>query len=118
MRASLYSHLGIASKLDQTDSSDHAETLAYVLNDLHWVYVALGDFRQAQSCLEEAVERWCVLRNVPMLLDSLNGSGLLYSLIGRFDQALAAAEEGANLAKSVGNVWNQNWLRRIERLLL
>jgi tetratricopeptide (TPR) repeat protein len=83
------------------------ETLAYTLNDLHWVYVSLGDFRQAQPCLEEAVARWRVMSNIPMLLDSLNGSGLLYSMVGAFEQALAAGEEGAELAKSVGNVWNR-----------
>ena len=83
------------------------ETLAYALNDLYWVYVSLGNIQQAQLCLEEAVDRWRAMSNIPMLLDSLNGSGLLYSLVGAFDQALTAAEEGAALAKSVGNVWNQ-----------
>ena len=75
------------------------ETLAYTLNDLHWVYVSLGEIRQAQTYLEEAVAHWRALSNIPMLLDSLNGSGLLYSLVGAFDQALAAGEEGAELAE-------------------
>lgn len=83
------------------------ETLAYTLNDLHWVYVSLGEFRQAQTYLEKAVAHWRTLSNIPMLLDSLNGSGLLYSMVGAFDQALAAGEEGAELAKSIGNIWNQ-----------
>ena len=83
------------------------ETLAYTLNDLHWVYVSLGEIRQAQAYLEEAVAHWRALNNIPMLLDSLNGSGLLYSLVGAFEQAVAAGNEGAELAHTIGNIWNQ-----------
>ncbi len=81
--------------------------LAYILNDLHWVYVALGNFRLARHYLENAIEHWQAMGNISMLLDSLNGAGILYSMVGEFDLALAIADKGTKLAKSVGNIWNQ-----------
>ena len=87
------------------------ETLAYVLNDLNWVYMTLGNFRQAKACLSEAMDLWRELHNVPMLVDSLNGAGILYSLVGEFESALTAVEEGIALAKSINNVWNQIAIR-------
>ena len=80
---------------------------AQVLNDLNWVYCALGELQKAQTCIEEAIPRWRALENTSMLLDSLNGAGLLYSLTGEFEQAQIAAQEGADLARAVENVWNQ-----------
>ena len=93
--------LVIARELELT------ETLAYVLNDLNWVYITLGNFRQAQRCSEEAISCWRELNNIPMLIDSLNGSGILKSLMGDFDTAVAAVDEGIALAKSINNIWNQ-----------
>ena len=83
------------------------ETLAYILNDLNWVYIALGDFRQARRCVEEAVSLWRDLNNVPMLIDGLNGSGVLYSLLGEFEMAETAVAEGVALAEATNNIWNQ-----------
>lgn len=93
--------LGIAREFDLE------EMIAYVLNDLNWVYCALGNFRQARLCSMEAVTRWRELGNISMLLDSLNGVGILYSLVGAFEQSEAAINEALDLAHATGNIWNQ-----------
>ena len=86
---------------------DLEEMIAYILNDLNWVYCALGDLRQAQVCIQEALTYWRKLNNTSMLLDSLNGAGILYSLVGEFEQSETTVHEGIVLAHSVGNIWNQ-----------
>ena len=86
---------------------DLHEMLPYILNDLNWVYCALGDLIPAHRCLEEAISHWRRQGKIPMLLDSLNGAGILYSLVGEFEQAEAAVKEGIELAHSVDNIWNQ-----------
>lgn len=90
---------------------DLKEQLAFTQNDLHWVYTRLGDLRRAKALLEESQKRWRELGNLPMLVDSLNGSIIFYAFAGELEQAITTAEEGYQIARSIGNLWNQTSIR-------
>ena len=82
-------------------------TLPYLLNDLHWVYATIGDLATAAEHLDEAIEAWDEIGNEAMLIDSLNGAGLLRTIMGDFRGAREAAERGVAVALRTNNVWNQ-----------
>lgn len=82
-------------------------TLPYILNDLHWVYATIGDLAAAARRLDEAIEEWDRVGNEAMLIDSLNGAGLLRTITGDFEGARQAAERGSAVAVATNNVWNQ-----------
>lgn len=86
---------------------DESPTLPYVLNDLHWVYATMGDLATAASHLDEAIEEWDRIGNKAMLIDSLNGAGLLRTIMGDFDGARTTAQRGSAVAVRTNNVWNQ-----------
>jgi tetratricopeptide (TPR) repeat protein len=86
---------------------DGSSTLPFILNDLHWVYATRGDLGAAAECLDEAIDEWDRAGNEAMLIDSLNGAGLLRTIMGDFNGAREAAERGAAVALRTHNVWNQ-----------
>lgn len=86
---------------------DDSPTLPYILNDLHWVHATMGNLGAAVECLDEAIEEWDQAGNEPMLIDSLNGVGLLRTIMGDFLVAREAAARGAAIALRTNNVWNQ-----------
>ena len=94
---------GIAAARAVADSP----TLPRLLNDLHWVHAARGDLAKARQALREAIDGWERLGDQSMLADSLNGTVLLATLGGDFDEALSVAAHGAELARSGRNLWNQ-----------
>jgi class 3 adenylate cyclase/tetratricopeptide (TPR) repeat protein/ribosomal protein L40E len=83
------------------------EQLAFTLNDLAFVYGSLGQPRRSLEVLAEAQTLWREMGNLPMLTDNLNVSSLMLFLTGDTASAIEAAEEGYEIALSVGNVWNQ-----------
>lgn len=81
--------------------------LPNLLNDLHWVYATRGDLGEAATLLDEAIGEWDRVGDEAMLIDSLNGAGLLYTLTGDFPAAISAADRGSAIALRTNNVWNQ-----------
>lgn len=94
---------GIAAARQVIDSP----TLPRLLNDLHWVHAASGELDAASDALDEAIQGWERIGDHSMLADSLNGAVLLATLRGNFDDALAAADRGRELAQTSRNLWNQ-----------
>lgn len=94
---------GIAAARGVIDSP----TLPRLLNDLHWVHATRGELAAASEALGEAIEGWERIGDHSMLADSLNGAVLLATLRGDFDEALAVAERGRELARTSRNLWNQ-----------
>jgi DNA-binding SARP family transcriptional activator len=81
--------------------------LPHLLNDLHWAYATRGDLGEAAALLAEAIAEWDRVGNEAMLIDSLNGAGLLFTLTGDFPAAISAADRGSAIALRTKNVWNQ-----------
>ena len=82
-------------------------TLPRLWNDLHWVHAARGDLDAASVTLGEAIAAWERAGDRSMLADSLNGAVLLATLRGDFEEALAVAARGDELARGARNLWNQ-----------
>ena len=94
------------------------EQLAYIQNDLHWIYIHLGDFPRAWTLLEESRKRWRRINNLPMLVDNLFGTATYYVFTGELDKALEVCQEGTQIAQSIRNVWNQAALRGTMAIIL
>ena len=72
-----------------------------------FIYGALGQPRRSLEVLSESRTLWREMNNLPMLTDNLNVSTLMLILTGDTAGAIEAADEGYEVALSVGNVWNQ-----------
>ncbi|MGH8630631.1 MAG: hypothetical protein ACREU7_07685, partial [Burkholderiales bacterium] len=70
-----------------------SEQLAYTLNDLQYAYASAGQIDRALAVLEEARGLWRARGNLHMLADNLNQAAAHHYYSGRFDQALALADE-------------------------
>jgi class 3 adenylate cyclase/tetratricopeptide (TPR) repeat protein len=90
--------LAIARELGWT------EQMAYTLEDLSMVLARPGLHRRSEEVLDEARTLWRALNNLPMLANNLNASAIRYALMGEYDKAVQAAEEGMQVARSVDNV--------------
>ncbi len=82
------------------------EHLAFILNDLAFVYFGLFKLDKALHMLEEARDRWHNLGNLPMLTDNLNVSGMFLNFAGEHELASKLLLEGLQVAESIHNVWN------------
>lgn len=90
------------------------EQVAFTLNDLgiHG-YLNSGQLPQALTTLEEARGMWRQMNNLPMLADSFSGSSIAYFSMGRYDEAIAAADEAWRISESVNNPWGKSYSRWI-----
>jgi hypothetical protein len=80
---------------------DLRETRAYVLTDLAKVFFQLGQPERALTGLIEARGLWRELGQLNMLADNLSTTSMLYTLQGRFAQALAQSRKpSASAARS------------------
>lgn len=86
---------------------DLSELTAYILQDLHRTYRAVGREQESNCALEEAQNLWRELNNLPMLADNLNSSADAAMMDGDLPRALALGQEAAALSASIGNLWNQ-----------
>jgi len=80
------------------------EQMAYTLEDLSMVLSRPGLQHRSQEALDEAQTLWRSLNNLPMLANNLNASAIRYALMGEYDKAIQAAEEGMQTARSVENI--------------
>lgn len=85
---------------------DLQEQMAYVINDLAWVYLGLDRVDDMNTTLEQARQLWRQLDNKPMLADNLGASASQKYLFGDFQQSLEMAEESYQISQSINNFWN------------
>jgi tetratricopeptide (TPR) repeat protein len=81
------------------------ELQAYITNDLSGPYLMAGRLDRAWELLEEAIEIWRRLDNLPMLVDSLGNmnSGLIFK--GLYDEALENSRQARQIADRIDNRW-------------
>ena len=82
------------------------EQMAYVINDMAWVYLGLGRADEIDATLEQARTLWRQLDNKPMLADNLSVNASQKYLRGNFQEAFELAEEAYQLSQSINNFWN------------
>lgn len=93
------------------EAFDLREQMAYVANDLGTLYMGLGEIAEMVATSERAVALWRELENRPMLVDGLATNGIAKAMTGRFDDALAIAEEGIALSQASDNLWGEAFMR-------
>lgn len=97
--------VGLARELNLT------ELLAYALNDLGMLYVAVLDVKRAIPILTEAGTVWRRLDNLPMLTDNVAMTAMARVAAGDFDQAIKLSEDAYALSESHKNLWGQSYSR-------
>jgi tetratricopeptide (TPR) repeat protein len=84
------------------------EQTALTLADLtKYVYTPQMKFDLALASLAEAQSIWGPLENKPRLADSYLTEAIIYVNLGEFHRASELVEQGVELAKTVGSLWNQ-----------
>ncbi len=86
---------------------DLSERKAYSLHDLGYVYDEIGETEKANQAYENAEILWRELGNLPMLADGLSARVPGKYVFGRFDEAIAAAEEAYQISRSIENIWGE-----------
>ncbi len=87
------------------------EQMAYVSNDLSTVLMGLGEIANMVENAKRTVELWREIDNGPMLIDGLANLGMALSLVGKYDEALAIAEEGLARSQAANNRWGEAYIR-------
>ncbi len=86
------------------------ELQALALNDLCLVYVN-SYFERAKTGLQEVIQLWRELDNLPMLTDSLTLFAAVHILRGEFDQGIAFSDEAFQISHQTNNLWGQSFSR-------
>ncbi len=90
------------------------ERLAYVLNDFSPLLTFHGQSESGMQYALEARAMWREMDNLPMLSSNYGYAAMSHLLLGDYDEAIAAAEEGLRISREIGNSWNeaftQTWI--------
>jgi class 3 adenylate cyclase/tetratricopeptide (TPR) repeat protein len=89
------------------------EQVAFTLQDLSYIYLALGDVARTRVTIREAIEQWRQLRNQAMLTNSLGVQAGLLVEAGEYEAGLAVSDEGYQLSAAINNMWNMAFTRII-----
>jgi tetratricopeptide (TPR) repeat protein len=81
------------------------EQIAFTLNDLGYAYTAADLPEEALASLQKAAELWRRLDNRPMLADGLAASVPPFYALGRLREAVSAADDSLQVARSIDNLW-------------
>ena len=87
------------------------EQAAFSLQDLSYIYLALGEVERTIVTNREAIGLWRQLRNQPMLANSLAIEGGLMAESGEFEASLAASNESYQLSAAINNSWGMAFSR-------
>ena len=93
--------------LAQARTSDNAESLAFVLNDLCRLYTCRGEFDKAHTAIREARALWRALDNQVMLSDSLGSESEAYFNAGEYELSLACSQQALEISEKIENLWGQ-----------
>ncbi len=87
------------------------EILAYIYNDLPYVYFGVLEIEKANHAVKQAVKMWRKLDNQPMLVDSLSALSFITSYMGKYEEAIAVSEEAKRISDSINNPWGIGFSR-------
>jgi tetratricopeptide (TPR) repeat protein len=93
--------------LSLTRALDLPELRAFILNDVWYAYVGIGDLKRAWAMLTEAQQLWRAMGNTPMLAANHSYLSQMHLWAGELEQAVQQAEDGFRLAGSINNVEGQ-----------
>ncbi len=88
-----------------------SEQIAFTQHDMYHLRMLTGDLAEGRRLLDESRPLWRDLDNRPMLADNLGSSAICAYLAGRYDEALAFADEAFAISTAINNVWNQSYSR-------
>jgi tetratricopeptide (TPR) repeat protein len=80
------------------------EQLAYTQHDLAMAYALAGQMDRAWSSQKEAAGLWRDFQNMPMYVEGLNRTAIIYFTSGDLQGAISCALEAQQLAQGIGNV--------------
>jgi transcriptional regulator with AAA-type ATPase domain/tetratricopeptide (TPR) repeat protein len=108
-----YGEIGVAACRQSLEHSPDPVNTTDALSFLGGAYLELGDFRQAIPPLEDAVERWTRFQHRPMLgwFTAVLGEACLAA--GNVGRARELAEQGREIAASVGFKYAVGWACRV-----
>ena len=86
---------------------DLKEQLAYALNDVAAIYIQSGDMAHMQSNLDEALDLFKGLDNLPMWVDGTINSSEFHYFRGNLGQALSVLESAQRTSVRIGSIWGQ-----------
>ncbi len=90
------------------------ERLAYVLNDIAPLITFHGQSERGKQYNLESRRMWRAMDNLPMLSSNFGYAVMIHLLLGEYDEAIAASEEGLKISREIGNAWNeaftQTWI--------
>jgi tetratricopeptide (TPR) repeat protein len=97
----------------QTDADRRAlrEQVGFILHDLFFVYVYWGLVAQAEAVLQEAIEHFRELGNLPMLAEALVFMCNTRLMTGRYDEALAFSAESLRVGIASRHEYSQAYGR-------
>jgi predicted ATPase/class 3 adenylate cyclase len=95
------------ASLALAEKHDLRERKAYALHDLGYVYDELGEVEKAARAYESAEALWRKLNNLPMVADGLSARVPNKYIFGKFDEAIAAADEAHRISQSIENLWGE-----------
>ncbi|MGB8647727.1 MAG: hypothetical protein WCF84_21010 [Anaerolineae bacterium] len=85
--------------------------LAFSLNDISILYLFGGQPERGEETLREARALWRELDNLPMLTDNFGYAAMGHLAQGKFEQAIAEAEQARQLSIQIGNLWGEAFSR-------
>ena len=96
------------------------QQMAYILNDISWIYINAGQMDTALQSSAEARALWKELNNLPMLADNLTG-GATYNLIsGQLATSMDEANQSLEVSRKINNIWNisqSGWIKGLIHLI-
>lgn len=87
------------------------EQLAYTLNDLSPLYVAIGKPELGLAYCEEARAMWHEFNNLPMLSDNLGYGVMNHLQMGELSIAVQDYQEALKVNSTIGNAWGEAFSR-------
>ncbi len=90
------------------------EQLPYTLSDLGWAYNVACRFEEAEARLLEGEGLWRELGNMPLLANNLNAMLLNLVWSGKYQRALALAQECLEIGRATRNIWTQGWPHQLQ----
>lgn len=79
------------------------EQMAFILNDIWYVYLGTDQLPKGLEVLTEVSEMWRTMGNIPMLASSLGNISQAHTWLGHYDEGIAYSDRAAELCRSINN---------------
>jgi hypothetical protein len=80
------------------------EQMAFILNDIWYVYLGTDQLPKGLEVLTEVSEMWREMGNIPMLASSLGNISQAHTWLGHFDEGIVYSDRAAELCRSINNI--------------